>query len=424
VAKEAKARTGKAEDLNVDLASIQELESQYVMPTYARAPVLFMRGKGSTLSDDRGREYLDFIAGIGVNVLGYDHPRIRRILRDASKLMHTSNLYFHPYQGPLAERLARASGMSRVFFCNTGSESIEGSLKLARSWQRRHGRENKTEFVALTNSFHGRTLGALSITAQAKYRTPFEPLIPGVRFIEANDGAGDFEEVRSAINERTAAVIIETIQGESGIRPIDNDFLEAVRKACDTVDALLILDEVQCGLGRTGKVFAFEHTSARPDILCVAKPLGLGVPLGAFLVAERATDGLQPGDHGSTFGGGPLACRLSLEFLDMLDEGGLLERINEVGSYFKRGLRKLHARRRPLVTEVRGMGLMLGLELSFSGKRVASKMLERGYVINCTHDTVLRFLPPYIIQKSEIRGMLSALEEAIIEEGAATEQVR
>jgi len=394
------------------------------MPTYARSPVLFVRGKGSTLSDDRGREYLDFIAGIGVNVLGYDHPRIRRILRDASKLMHTSNLYFHPYQGPLAERLARASGMSRVFFCNTGSESIEGSLKLARSWQRRHGRENKTEFVALTNSFHGRTLGALSITAQAKYRTPFEPLIPGVRFIEANDGAGDFEEVRSAINERTAAVIIETIQGESGIRPIDNDFLEAVRKACDTVDALLILDEVQCGLGRTGKVFAFEHTSARPDILCVAKPLGLGVPLGAFLVAERATDGLQPGDHGSTFGGGPLACRLSLEFLDMLDEGGLLERINEVGSYFKRGLRKLHARRRPLVTEVRGMGLMLGLELSFSGKRVASKMLERGYVINCTHDTVLRFLPPYIIQKSEIRGMLSALEEAIIEEGAAAEQVR
>jgi len=424
VAKEAKARTGKAEDLNVDLASIQRLESQYVMPTYARSPVLFVRGKGSTLSDDRGREYLDFIAGIGVNVLGYDHPRIRRILRDASKLMHTSNLYFHPYQGPLAERLARASGMSRVFFCNTGSESIEGSLKLARSWQRRHGRENKTEFVALTNSFHGRTLGALSITAQAKYRTPFEPLIPGVRFIEANDGAGDFEEVRSAINERTAAVIIETIQGESGIRPIDNDFLEAVRKACDTVDALLILDEVQCGLGRTGKVFAFEHTSARPDILCVAKPLGLGVPLGAFLVAERATDGLQPGDHGSTFGGGPLACRLSLEFLDMLDEGGLLERINEVGSYFKRGLRKLHARRRPLVTEVRGMGLMLGLELSFSGKRVASKMLERGYVINCTHDTVLRFLPPYIIQKSEIRGMLSALEEAIIEEGAAAEQVR
>ena len=424
MAKEAKARTGKAEDLNVDLASIQRLESQYVMPTYARSPVLFVRGKGSTLSDDRGREYLDFIAGIGVNVLGYDHPRIRRILRDASKLMHTSNLYFHPYQGPLAERLARASGMSRVFFCNTGSESIEGSLKLARSWQRRHGRENKTEFVALTNSFHGRTLGALSITAQAKYRTPFEPLIPGVRFIEANDGAGDFEEVRSAINERTAAVIIETIQGESGIRPIDNDFLEAVRKACDTVDALLILDEVQCGLGRTGKVFAFEHTSARPDILCVAKPLGLGVPLGAFLVAERATDGLQPGDHGSTFGGGPLACRLSLEFLDMLDEGGLLERINEVGSYFKRGLRKLHARRRPLVTEVRGMGLMLGLELSFSGKRVASKMLERGYVINCTHDTVLRFLPPYIIQKSEIRGMLSALEEAIIEEGAAAEQVR
>ena len=422
--KEAEARIKDSEDVNPSLSSIQNLESQFVMPTYARSPVLFVRGKGSTLYDDRGRAYLDFISGIGVNVLGYDHPRIRRVIRDAAKLMHTSNLYFHPYQGPLAQRLARASGMSRAFFCNTGSEAVEGSLKLARSWQRRHGREDKTEFIALTNSFHGRTLGALSITAQAKYRAPFEPLIPGVRFIEPNDAGGDFEAVRSAINDRTAAVIIETIQGESGIRPISNEFLEVVRKTCDSVDALLILDEVQCGLGRTGKVFAFEHTSARPDVLCVAKPLGLGVPLGAFLVAERATDGLQPGDHGSTFGGGPLACRLSLEFLDMLDEGGLLKRVNDVGSYFKRELRKLQGRRRQLITEVRGMGLMLGLELGFSGKSVASRMLERGYVMNCTHDTTLRFLPPYIVRKSEIRAMLDVLEEVIVEEGTRAEQAQ
>ncbi len=407
---EAQAQIEDRKSFEPSLESIRDVEARYLLHTYARSPVLFVRGKACTLFDDKGKAYLDFISGIGVNVLGYDHPRIRRVLREASKLMHTSNLYYHPYQGPLAERLATASGMSRVFFSNTGSESIEGALKLARAWQRRHGRENKTEFIALENSFHGRTMGALSITAQEKYRLPFEPLVPGVRFIDPQDSADDFAAARAAVNERTAAVVIETIQGESGVRPIGGAFLAAIREACDRVDALLILDEVQCGLGRTGKTFAFEHTAARPDILCVAKPLGLGVPLGAFLAAERVTDGLQPGDHGSTFGGGPLACRLSLEFLEMLDEGDLLQRVNEVGSYFKRELGKLKRRHAHLILEVRGIGLILGLELSFSGKSVAAKMLERGFVMNCTHDTVLRFLPPYIIRKSEVRTMMAALE--------------
>lgn len=386
------------------------------MTTYARSPVLFVRGKGSTLFDDEGRSYLDFLSGIGVNVLGYDHPRIRRVLRDAAKLMHTSNLYYHPYQAPLAERLTKSSGMSRAFFSNTGSESIEGALKLARAWQRRHGRENKTEFVALTNSFHGRTMGALSITAQEKYRIPFEPLIPGVCFIDPNDDQNNFAALHEAVNERTAAVIVETIQGESGVRPVSNAFLEAVRLACDRADALLILDEVQCGLGRTGKLFAFENTAARPDVLCVAKPLGLGVPLGAFLVAERAADGLKPGDHGSTFGGGPLACRLSLEFLDLLNESSLLKKVNEVGNYFKRELQRMRSRQPHLISEVRGLGLMVGLELKFSGKAVTGKMLERGFIMNCTHETVLRFLPPYIIRRSEVRAMLTALEEVIVAE--------
>ncbi len=414
---EASAKLDEKRDSGLSLDAIRDLETEFLVRTYARSPVLFVRGRGATLFDDRGRSYLDFLSGIGVNVLGYDHPRVRRVLRDASKLMHTSNLYYHPYQGPLAERLAKASGTSRVFFSNTGAESIEGALKLARAWQRRRGHENKTEFVALTNSFHGRTMGALSITAQRKYRDPFEPLVPGAKFIDPNDSAGDFAAARGAVNERTAAVVIETIQGESGVRPVPAPFLNVLREACDQHDALLILDEVQCGLGRTGRTFAFEHTSVRPDVLCVAKPLGLGVPLGAFMVGERAVDGLTPGDHGSTFGGGPLACRLSLEFLEMLDEGDLMKRVRDVGAYFRRELEKLHNRQRHVISEVRGLGLILGLELKFSGKSVAARMLERGFVMNCTNDTVLRFLPPYIIRKSEVRAMLAVLEETIVEEG-------
>jgi acetylornithine/N-succinyldiaminopimelate aminotransferase len=375
---------------------------------------MFVRGKASKLYDDKGKSYLDFITGIGVNVLGYDHPRVRRTLREQATLLHTSNLYYHPYQGQLAERLVKASGLSRAFFCNSGAEANEGALKLARAWQRRQGREGKTEFVALVNSFHGRTMGALSVTEQEKYRKPFEPLIPGVRFIDPNASANNFG--LDAINENTAAIIIETIQGESGVHPVNDDFLKAARAACDRVDALLILDEVQCGLGRTGKVFAFENTSIRPDVLCVAKPLGLGVPLGAFIVAEKAVEGLKAGDHGTTFGGGPLACRLSLDFMWMLEEENLLQRVAEVGNYFRKQLRRLQRRQPDLIKETRGLGLMIGAELSFNGKSVVAKMMERGFLMNCTHDTVLRFLPPYIIRKPEIKEMLSNLEEVIVEE--------
>ncbi len=415
---EAKIEEGGIE--SPALERIQQLESQYVMQTYARNPVMFVRGKGSTLYDEKGKSYLDFIAGIGVNVLGYDHPRVRKTLKDQASLLHTSNLYYHPYQGQLAEALVKASGLSRVFFCNTGAEANEGALKLARAWQRQQGREDKTEFVSLVNSFHGRTMGALSITAQEKYRKPFEPLIPGVRFVDPNNSANDFAEARAAINEKTAAVIIETIQGESGVHPINDDFLKAAREACDQVGALLILDEVQCGLGRTGKVFAFENTSIKPDVLCVAKPLGLGVPLGAFIVAEKAIEGLKAGDHGTTFGGGPLACRLSLEFMRMLEEEQLLQRVAEVGNFFRKHLRRLQRRQPDLIKEVRGLGLMVGAELTFNGKSVAAKMMDRGFLMNCTHDTVLRFLPPYIIRKPEIKEMLANLEEVIIEESKKT----
>ena len=400
------------------LERIRQLESDHILQTYARFPVLMVRGNGNTLYDETGKAYLDFISGIGVNVLGHNHPTVRRILREQSDMLHISNLYYHPYQGELAARLAAAAGMSRVFFANTGTESVEGALKLARAWQRRRGREHKTGFVSLLNSFHGRTMGSLSVTAQAKYRRPFEPLIPGVSFVDPNQCEDDFAAVRAAIDDNTAAVIIETIQGEGGVYPVNDYFLNVVRRACDEVDALLILDEVQCGLGRTGKVFAFEHTSVRPDVLCVAKPLGLGIPIGAFIVNDRAADGLQPGDHGTTFGGGPLACRLSLALLEMLEDQSLMRRVSEVGVFFRKKLRRLQRDHPAFISEVRGMGLMVGVELTFPGKGVVTRMLERGFLLNCTHDTVLRFLPPYLIRKAEINSMVANLEEVLVEEAA------
>ena len=405
-------------NLGLTLERVRQLESDHVLQTYARFPVLMVRGNGNTLYDESGRAYLDFISGIGVNVLGHNHPVVRRILREQGDMLHISNLYYHPYQGQLAARLTAASGMSRVFFANTGTESVEGALKLARAWQRRRGREGKTGFVSLVNSFHGRTMGSLSVTAQAKYREPFEPLIPGISFVDPNDCADDFAAVRAAINESTAAVIVETVQGEGGVYPVNDYFLKVVRRACDEVDALLILDEVQCGLGRTGKVFAFENTGVRPDVLCVAKPLGLGIPLGAFIVNERAADGLRPGDHGTTFGGGPLACRLSLALLDMLEEESLMQRVSEVGVFFRKKLRRLQRNQPAIIREVRGMGLMIGVELTFPGKGVVARMLERGFLLNCTHDLVLRFLPPYLIRKTEITAMIAHLEEVLVEEAA------
>lgn len=408
--------------ISLTLEKIRQLESDYVLQTYSRFPVLFVRGNGNTLYDDQGRAYLDFISGIGVNVLGHNHPQVRRILREQGDMLHISNLFYHQYQGQLAERLVAASGMSKVFYANTGTESVEGALKLARAWQRRHGREGKTEYVSLVNSFHGRTMGALSVTAQAKYRKPFEPLIPGVHFIDPNDCENDFAAARAAINEKTAAVIIETIQGEGGVYPINDYFLNVVRKACDDAGALLILDEVQSGLGRTGKIFAYENTTVRPDILCVAKPLGLGIPIGAFLANEKAADGLQPGDHGTTFGGGPLACRLSLALMEMLQDDSLMQRVTEVGIFFRKRLRRLQRSHPGIIRDVRGMGLMIGVEIAFPGKGVVSKMLERGFLLNCTHDVVLRMLPPYLIRKTEITSMLTHLEEVLVEESSLVRQ--
>lgn len=381
-----------------------DLERQYVLQNYARYPLVLTRGKGCHLFDLEGKRYLDFLSGIGVNALGHAHPRILKIIREQSGLLiHGSNLYYHPYQGPLAKRLAEISGLNRTFFANTGTEAVEGALKMVHS----HGRAihpEKYEVIALENSFHGRTMGALSITGQPKYRQDFEPLVPGVRFIPANDVAA----LEQAFNERTAGMFMEMIQGEGGINPISPEFVARARSLADRYNALLVADEIQCGVGRPGTYFAYQRSTPviLPDVMVAAKPVACGLPLGFIVANERAAASIKPGMHGTTFGGGALACRVALEFLDILEE--LLPAIQRVGGYFHVSLNEL-ARKHGVVKEVRGFGLMLGMELSVPGKQVVLDAMAEGLLINCTHDTVLRFLPPYIITEKEVDQALKIL---------------
>jgi acetylornithine/N-succinyldiaminopimelate aminotransferase len=380
---------------------IRALESQYLLQNYARYPLLLERGRGCYVYDQSGRRYLDLLTGIGVNALGYAHPRLTKVIREqAGLLLHTSNLYYHSYQGPLAERLAKASGLQRTFFCNSGAESMEGALKMIRA----HGRKinpEKYEIVALHNSFHGRTLGALSITGQEKYRKDFEPLLPGARFIPHNDIAA----LEQTVNERTAGIVLEWIQGEGGIYPISNEFGRKARELADRYNALLVFDEIQCGVGRPGTYFAYQQADPEvlPDIMVAAKPLACGIPLGVIVANEKAAQSIGPGMHGSTFGGGPLACRVALEFMDILE--GLLPHIQQMGGYFRMKLDEL-AKRYKFIKEVRSRGLMIGVELSIPGKQIVLDAIDAGLLVNCTHDTVLRMLPPYIITEKEIdRGI-------------------
>lgn len=384
--------------------AIIDLEREYVLQNYARYPLVQSRGKGSYVYDMEGRRYLDFITGIGVNALGHAHPRILKVLRDQSALMiHSSNLYYHPYQGPLAKKLAEMSGLARVFFCNTGTEGVEGALKMAKA----HGRAiaaDKNEIISLENSFHGRTLGALSVTGQPKYRQEFEPLVPGVRFVPPNDLAA----LEAAFTTRTAGMIIELIQGEGGIYPLTHQYAAKARELADRHNALLIADETQCGVGRPGTYFAYQRSTpvVLPDVVVAAKPVACGLPLGFIIANNKAAAAIRPGMHGTTFGGGPLACRVALEFLDILD--GLLPHIQETGGYFHVELKEL-ARKHAFVKEVRGFGLMLGMELAVPGKQLVLNAIEEGLLINCTHDTVLRFLPPYNVTEKEIDQAVKVL---------------
>ena len=381
-----------------------DLEREYLLQNYARYPLVLARGKGCFAFDLDGKRYLDFITGIGVNALGHAHPRIMKVIRDQSALLiHSSNLYYHQYQGPLAKRLVEMSGLQRVFFANTGTEAIECALKMAHS----HGRAihtEKFEVIALENSFHGRTFGSLSITGQEKYRRDFEPLVPGARFVPANDIAA----LEAACSERTAGIVMELIQGEGGICPLTSEFVAKARELADRHNALLVADETQCGVGRPGTYFAYQRSQpvVLPDVVVAAKPVACGIPLGFVIANEKAAAAIKPGMHGTTFGGGPLACRVALEFLEILDE--LLPAIQRVGGYFHVMLNDL-ARKHAFVKEVRGFGLMLGVELTMPGKQLVLDAMAEGLLINCTHDTVLRFLPPYIATEKEVDQAMKIL---------------
>ena len=385
---------------------IKQLEQEYLLQNYSRYPLVLHRGKGCYVYDIEGHRYLDLISGIGVNSLGYAHPRITKVIRQqAGLLLHCSNLYYHEYQGKLAERIAKASGLQRSFFCNSGAEAIEGGLKMIRS----HGHAispEKFEIVSLDGSFHGRTFGALSVTGQPKYRKDFEPLLPGPRFIPRND-MGALEQV---VNENTAGILLEFVQGEGGIFPMSEAFVRKARELADRHNALLLFDEIQCGVGRPGKYFAYQllENQVLPDIMVAAKPMACGIPLGVITANEKAASTIKPGMHGSTYGGGPLACRVAIEFFDILDE--LLPSIVNVGGYFRMRLTEL-ARKYSFIKEIRGPGLMIGVELEFSGKQLVLDGMKVGLLFNCTHDTVLRFLPPYILTEQDVDRAIAGLNK-------------
>jgi predicted acetylornithine/succinylornithine family transaminase len=385
----------------------QALESRFVLQTYRRQPVTFVRGEGVRLFDASGRSYIDLLSGIGVSSLGYGHPGLARaIALQASTLLHTSNLFFHPLQGQLAERLVNFSGLSRAFFCNSGAEAVEACLKFARRYWYTRG-EPREEIVALEGSFHGRTMGALSCTWDDHYRAPFKPLVPGVRFVPPGDPAA----LAAAVSNRTAAIIAEPIQGEGGVRPLSPAFAAAITLACQTTGALLIADEVQSGLGRTGQPFHSATLGLRPHLISVGKALGGGVPVGAALVAEDVATTIAYGDHGTTYGGNLLACRAGMAVLDELT-GGLVDHVARMGRFFEDRLRAI-ASKRAIVTEVRGHGLIWGIELAADAAAIVPAGLERGVIVNRTAERVVRLLPPLVISETDAGEGLDLLDAAI-----------
>jgi acetylornithine/N-succinyldiaminopimelate aminotransferase len=401
------------------LEAIQAAEAKLLLPTYERNPILFVDGAGMHLIDDSGARYLDLLSGIGVNALGYGHPAVvETINRQSRKLVHISNLYFHEGQAELALRLTERAGMDRAFFCNSGTEAWEAAMKLARAYsamKRSEGHTLGTKFLALENSFHGRTMGSVSTTHKDKYREPFQPLVPGVEFVRFND----VEHLRASFSNEVCAILIEPVQGEGGIRPVSQEFFAAARELTQSTGALLIADEIQSGLGRTGKWFAYQQFGIRPDITTLAKPLAGGLPLGAMLCTEEASRAIHPGLHGTTFGGGPLACAVAIAVIDAIDQEGLLANIRETGEYFKSQLHDLAAKHESVV-DVRGMGLMLAMEMNSAdlAKKIVAKMLERRILINRTSETVLRFLPPFVMGKEHVDLAISALNEILNEEAS------
>lgn len=396
----------------LDTNTVIRMHEQYVMHTFNRQPVVFVRGQGMKVWDIDGKEYLDFLAGIAVNGLGHSHPKLVAAISDqAARLMHVSNLYYVAQQGLLAKRLVELSGMGKVFFCNSGAEANEAAIKLTRKWSKANLGSERYEIITAEGSFHGRTLATVTATAQPKYHKGFEPMMPGFKYVPFND----LDALRAAISEKTCAIMLEPIQGESGVRPPSPEYLVGVRKLCDEYGLLLILDEVQTGLGRTGKWFAHEHYGAKPDVMTLAKTLGGGFPIGACLATDRVASVFQPGDHAATFGGNPLACTAALAFLRIVDEERLLENAAEVGAYFRGKLEAIKNGRQDIV-DVRGKGLMLAIELNrMDAPLVALSCLRKGLIVNPIGQSTLRFLPPLIVGKEDVNTAVSILDAALSE---------
>jgi acetylornithine/N-succinyldiaminopimelate aminotransferase len=391
------------------LEQIADLEKRFLLPTYNRYPVAFERGKGVFLYDFEGKRYLDFVAGLGVNALGHAHPRVVKAIREqAAKLVHISNLYYNEYQGRLAERLCQLSGLDRVFFSNSGTEAMEGAIKLARLAAHKAGGAAKSQLVALQGSYHGRTFGAMSLTGQEKYRKGFEPMLEEVTFVPQND----FEGLRAAINANTCAIVLEPIFGEGGILECSEEFLRACRTLADQHQAALIFDEIQCGLGRTGKFFAFQSFGVTPDIVTIAKPIAAGVPLGAFLAKEQFASAISAGQHGTTFGGGPLACRVGLEYLSIVEDEKLLDNVIKVGGYLHQQLQELVGKY-AATREVRGRGFIQGLVLDVPARPFVEQGLAAGVLFNVTQDTVLRFLPPFLLREKHVDKGIKVLKKLL-----------
>jgi acetylornithine aminotransferase/acetylornithine/N-succinyldiaminopimelate aminotransferase len=401
------------------LEQIRAAESRLLLSTYERNPILFVKGEGVHIVDEQGERYLDLLSGIGVNALGYGNPVIEEAIAKQSRaLIHTSNLFYHEGQAELALRLTERSGLDRCFFSNTGTEAWEGALKLARAYaglKRSEGAQIGTKFLALDQSFHGRTFGSMSTTYKAKYREPFGPVVPGVEFVRFNDVA----DLRAKFSSDVCAILVEAIQGEGGIRPLMQEFFAEARALADSTGALLVVDEIQAGMGRTGKWFAYQHYGIQPDITTLAKPLAGGLPLGAVLCTEEVSRAIHAGMHGTTFGGGPLACAVAIAVIDTMEKDGLLKHATEVGDYFQQQLRNLAARHESIV-DVRGKGLMVAAEVDSAdlGKLIVAEMLKRRILINCTSDTVLRFLPPYIVEREHIDTAIEALNQILTEHTA------
>jgi predicted acetylornithine/succinylornithine family transaminase len=393
----------------MEIKKLLEDSGNYLMHTYNRFPVALKKGRGMKVWGWDGKEYMDFVGGVATNCLGHCHPKVViAVQKQVQRLIHVSNYYHIEPQIRLAKMLVAHSFADKVFFCNSGAEANEAAIKLARRYFKEHIGQNKFEIIATLNSFHGRTLATLTATGQDKFKVGFDPLLPGIRHVEFND----IEALKHAISKETCAVLLEPIQGEGGVRLPDHEYLKQVRKLCDDNNVLLILDEVQTGIGRTGKLFAYEHYGAIPDIMTLAKGLGSGVPIGAMLATDKVAEAFQPGTHGSTFGGNPLACAASISTLDVvLEDGFILDQCRRMGKYFTKRLEDLKKDFPEIIADVRGMGLLIGMELLRDGAPVVKACLDRGILINCTAGNVLRFMPPLIVTEKDIDLLADVLEQ-------------